>query len=158
MTPVSVASVIKVTGRYAVDHHLKQTGHSNKNRLNMNPSNMGMPTGPTGLPQQQQQHNYMQQMQQQQRQNPHMQTQVPNSGPPVGASRQVAPMGGYGQPGSNQNMQAKMSMPSSQGMPTSNSASQVQNKMNMNALPIRTYLDQTVVPILLDGKKFCVSF
>ena len=118
----------------------------------MNAPNMGMPTGPTGLPQQQQQHNYMQQMQQQPRQNPHMQSQVPNNGPTVGAPRQVPPMGAYGQPTSNQNMQAKMSMQSSQGMQTPNSASQVQNKMNMQALPIRTYLDQTVVPILLDGK------
>ena len=27
----------------------------------------------------------------------------------------------------------------------------VQNKMNVQALPIRAYLDQTVVPILLQG-------
>jgi len=30
-------------------------------------------------------------------------------------------------------------------------ASAAHNKMNMQALPIRAYLDQTVVPILLDG-------
>ena len=28
---------------------------------------------------------------------------------------------------------------------------QVQDKLNLQALPIRSYLDQTVVPILLDG-------
>ena len=28
---------------------------------------------------------------------------------------------------------------------------QVQEKLNLQALPIRSYLDQTVVPILLDG-------
>ena len=27
----------------------------------------------------------------------------------------------------------------------------VQNKMNLQGLPIRAYLDQTVVPLLLDG-------
>ena len=33
-------------------------------------------------------------------------------------------------------------------------ASAAHNKMNMQALPIRAYLDQTVVPILLDGASF----
>lgn len=30
-------------------------------------------------------------------------------------------------------------------------AEQVQEKLNLQALPIRAYLDQTVVPLLLDG-------
>ena len=36
-------------------------------------------------------------------------------------------------------------------------AEQVQNKMNLQALPIRAYLDQTVVPILLDGMSALVK-
>lgn len=34
---------------------------------------------------------------------------------------------------------------------TEEAASQLQDKINLQALPIRAYLDQTVVPILLDG-------
>eukprot|EP00520_Triparma_pacifica_P002911 CAMPEP_0118666824 /NCGR_PEP_ID=MMETSP0785-20121206/19434_1 /TAXON_ID=91992 /ORGANISM="Bolidomonas pacifica, Strain CCMP 1866" /LENGTH=104 /DNA_ID=CAMNT_0006561187 /DNA_START=8 /DNA_END=322 /DNA_ORIENTATION=+ len=37
------------------------------------------------------------------------------------------------------------------------SANLVQNKMNLQALPIRAYLDQTVVPILLDGMSALVK-
>ena len=115
--------------------------------LTMNP-NLGMPTG--GLPQQQQQqHNFMQQMQQP-RQN-HMGNQVPTNNAGV-APRQGPPMNAYGQPTNNQAMQAKMPPSVNQGMQMQNAANQAQNKMNMQALPIRTYLDQTVVPILLDGK------
>jgi len=33
----------------------------------------------------------------------------------------------------------------------------VQEKMNLQALPIRAYLDQTVVPILLDGMSALVK-
>jgi len=36
-------------------------------------------------------------------------------------------------------------------------AEQVQAKMNLQALPIRAYLDQTVVPILLDGMSALVK-
>ncbi|GMI58220.1 hypothetical protein ScalyP_jg6240 [Parmales sp. scaly parma] len=36
-------------------------------------------------------------------------------------------------------------------------ASAVQNKMNLQALPIRAYLDQTVVPIMLDGMSALVK-
>ncbi|GMI43745.1 hypothetical protein TrCOL_g11691 [Triparma columacea] len=36
-------------------------------------------------------------------------------------------------------------------------ANLVQNKMNLQALPIRAYLDQTVVPILLDGMSALVK-
>mmetsp|Transcript_3427 Transcript_3427/g.9980 ORF Transcript_3427/g.9980 Transcript_3427/m.9980 type:complete len:95 (+) Transcript_3427:58-342(+) len=34
---------------------------------------------------------------------------------------------------------------------------EVQKKMNLQALPIRAYLDQTVVPILLDGMSALVK-
>lgn len=34
---------------------------------------------------------------------------------------------------------------------------EVQAKMNLQALPIRAYLDQTVVPILLDGMSALVK-
>ena len=119
----------------------------------MNSSNLGMPTGPTGLSQQQQQHTFMQQMQQAPRQNPHIPNQAPtNTGPNVGAPRQGPPMTAYGQPTNNQKMQAKMTPQSNTGMPMQGAPNPVQNKMNMQALPIRTYLDQTVVPILLDGE------
>ena len=33
-----------------------------------------------------------------------------------------------------------------------------QEKLNLQALPIRAYLDQTVVPILLDGMSALVSY
>ena len=114
----------------------------------MNP-NLGMPSGPSGLSQQQQQHNYMQQMQSQ---NPHMSNQVP----PNSGGRPGPPMPGYGQPTTNQGMQAKMAPAPNPGMqrPQNNAPNSVQNKMNMQSLPIRTYLDQTVVPILLDGTFF----
>jgi len=36
-------------------------------------------------------------------------------------------------------------------------AGAVQSKMNLQALPIRAYLDQTVVPILLDGMSALVK-
>ena len=36
-------------------------------------------------------------------------------------------------------------------------AEDVQTKMNLQALPIRAYLDQTVVPILLDGMSALVK-
>lgn len=36
-------------------------------------------------------------------------------------------------------------------------ANAVQNKMNLQALPIRAYLDQTVVPLLLDGMSALVK-
>lgn len=36
-------------------------------------------------------------------------------------------------------------------------AEDVQTKMNLQALPIRSYLDQTVVPILLDGMSALVK-
>lgn len=36
-------------------------------------------------------------------------------------------------------------------------AEQVQGKMNLQALPIRAYLDETVVPILLDGMSALVK-
>eukprot|EP00617_Octactis_speculum_P001423 CAMPEP_0185774674 /NCGR_PEP_ID=MMETSP1174-20130828/79321_1 /TAXON_ID=35687 /ORGANISM="Dictyocha speculum, Strain CCMP1381" /LENGTH=104 /DNA_ID=CAMNT_0028461973 /DNA_START=39 /DNA_END=353 /DNA_ORIENTATION=+ len=36
-------------------------------------------------------------------------------------------------------------------------ADQVQGKMNLQALPIRAYLDETVVPILLDGMSALVK-
>ena len=36
-------------------------------------------------------------------------------------------------------------------------AEEVSNKMNLQALPIRAYLDQTVVPILLDGMSALVK-
>jgi len=41
--------------------------------------------------------------------------------------------------------------PSYQASEAEKAASAVQDKMNLQALPIRAYLDQTVVPILLDG-------
>jgi protein dpy-30 len=36
-------------------------------------------------------------------------------------------------------------------------AEEVSTKMNLQALPIRAYLDQTVVPILLDGMSALVK-
>ncbi|CAM9504043.1 unnamed protein product [Heterosigma akashiwo] len=36
-------------------------------------------------------------------------------------------------------------------------ADSMQNKLNLQALPIRAYLDQTVVPILLDGMSALVK-
>jgi protein dpy-30 len=38
-----------------------------------------------------------------------------------------------------------------QGKSSEKAALAVQNKMNVQSLPIRAYLDQTVVPILLQG-------
>lgn len=38
-----------------------------------------------------------------------------------------------------------------------NDLEQAQDKMNLQALPIRAYLDQTVVPLLLDGMSALVK-
>ena len=38
-----------------------------------------------------------------------------------------------------------------QGKSATAAAQSLQNKMNVQSLPIRAYLDQTVVPILLQG-------
>jgi protein dpy-30 len=42
-------------------------------------------------------------------------------------------------------------------MDAENDLEQAQEKLNLQALPIRAYLDQTVVPILLDGMSALVK-
>ncbi|GMI14653.1 hypothetical protein TrLO_g7177 [Triparma laevis f. longispina] len=45
----------------------------------------------------------------------------------------------------------------SENVEAEKAASLVANKMNLQALPIRAYLDQTVVPLLLDGMSALVK-
>ena len=47
--------------------------------------------------------------------------------------------------------------PSNKIMDAENDLEQAQEKLNLQALPIRAYLDQTVVPILLDGMSALVK-
>jgi protein dpy-30 len=46
---------------------------------------------------------------------------------------------------------ARRPRPPAQGATAEKAAAQVQNQINLQALPIRQYLDQTVVPLLLQA-------
>ena len=73
----------------------------------------------------------------------HQHSQQPASAQPKQQSQQQQPVVINQQPGQSQM--------SSQGNNANLSQQQTQQQKNLQALPIRAYLDQTVVPILLDG-------
>lgn len=61
-------------------------------------------------------------------------------------------------PPENSNASEEVQEPAPETVSEANRAvDEVQQKMNLQALPIRQYLDQTVVPILLDGMSALVK-
>ena len=74
-----------------------------------------------------------------------------------GARRRITCGGSTEKEEEAENTAAVADPPSDEVAEATKAAEQVQAKMNLQALPIRAYLDQTVVPILLDGMSALVK-